>query len=1209
MYSVQYGTIDDRVRSLMARRPEFEQVVPQVRQIFEQFAKLPSLHDAILERLVYYGRGGTADETTRILQDTLSNTHQGILESLMETLPEKKQHIIRHIFMCIQCAAEPLTVEILAKATELSFPLKTWTDQFGHNRTHEKVSKILDKHLRGIILWEGRNVRFSDDRFYDVSLGERGIMSGEQEWICHSHAHMATVCLLYLLGSEGEEMITALSVQMQGMDDLSWSPVALPRHSFVSYALRFWIIHYRAAGDLRPVNLARELFQTQEKRRLWAEAVYVISNPFTRTQKEYMSPIPYMSMFGLDDLVHDFLQSQTRHHGWNQDIWLAIAEAARNGHGKLVTLLLEHADIDATGLGEALHWAANYGQGGALDCLVSKAQEFQGFRWPPFILNRAVAAGLEKLVSALIRAGYDLNEEDSTGARRAIHTAIETGQDHMLKLLLDSGSVDLGLDNHAGGSPLVLAVKVGNPESIRHLLGLVNNSEAMVDRLLLQAITHANHEALAILIDAHIHANRDIVNKIYDDDQMLIPVVEAAKRGFKGCTRVLLDRGADPNAVDGDKSALHHAIGVAPRGDIHAMDQAGPFLDVCLLLLKKGANPNQHESQDPAYQDKSMLLMRAVERESKPLIAMLLDHGASLNSADPNRTGFDTPLAWAIEQHTTPEIASLLLERGADPNFVSEDCWSPLFTACYRQRDVSFIESLIKHGADIHWTRKEDGWSVFHAAYDQHQTLAVLLANGADINITDDNNWTVLMLAAANNERKSVEFLLKQTNPKANVETESDDDTSSTALNLACQSGRADTMKFLVEAGANINHQTSSGRVPLSQFLSCDPGEYMAVFCEKPVEYMLEQRPDVSLSERWSHQTVLHNIKKWTPLSVVISIVEAGAPVGVVDTSGRTCLAVAIEEGNIDAARYLTMIKGVRTEMNLRHFVCPLHLASKSSTLELVKHLVRAGADPSIVEPKSTESLLYSAIGNKDRTECQRITRYLVEEVGVDVNGPGGRLRFPLLRAVDETMENSMLRYLLDHRAHRDAVDKLGRNVAHFLVARDNSARHRKKFAKDVDTLVKDWAEFSVVDHYGRTPLHLAAATGDRATVQFILEKLAASRDNFNVDIADVDGWTPLMWACRRDDATVADLLVDEYKANISVRSNDLVWSPLKIARYYSWPDHSIKMLVPRARSQDRKESRFSQDDQTKPGFEFENLRCRGCNTVCPHPLQIPSLP
>lgn len=1163
------------MQQLLLKRPEFASCSPQLNQIFEQFRNVLSLQNTVLKWLENHRTGATPEEASDIIQKLTSDAHQRLLQGLIDRLSSEEQLILKHTYSWIKYAAEPLTLEMLVEAIRCFGPL-----ELQHTRNHIEFGKFVMQALEGIILLDGRDIRFSDDAFYEVS--ETGESNSKQDQTCRSHADMATVCLSYLLGDEGQKMLQTLSTESHGLekDDLSWLPIMLPRDSLVSYALRFWPIHYQAAGDYRPTDLATELLGDRRKRGAWTEALYLVSNPFTRIQKEYISPLPYMAMFGLNDLIRREIESDKETDCCNQDKWLAIVEASRHGHGETVTLILEDTDPDVAGLGEALHWAANYGQGGALDCLISKARELEGFRWPPFILSRAMAAGLENLSSALVDTGYNLDEEDSDEKGRAIHTAIEYGQDHVLKILLDSGRVDLTPENNGRTPPLVLATKIGNPESIRHLLGAgvsLNDSEGMGDRLVLRAIRSGNHEALGVLIDALAPTNSEIVNKVSDEGNLLIPVIEAATMGFRGCTYALLDRGADPNATNRDGSVLYQAV---DRG----------YHEICRKLLEKGANPNESMARttDQGHVGGGLPLVRAAEGGTKDLVKMLLDYDAKINVTDPSRVEWNTPLSAAIVAAEL-EIVELLLERGADPNLVSArepHSETPLLTAANKVFNTRFAEILIEKGANLDWVRG-DGWTVTHAAYDVPEMLSLVLANGADVNATDNENWTALMMAADDAFPKCIEVLLKQTNPSVKLDVMSTLDPSFCAIHCASFRGNVEALKLLLDAGADINCQRSDGVFPLAQILESGLRQSD---CEDIVDFMLKRKPNLGLVDDRGN-TVLHHIESDTPLSVVMRLVEEGAPVNTLNNQGRNPLALAVTCGNIAAARYLTTVKGSQTAVYHPGFGSILHMAALTSTLEIVRQLVRTGAEPGIVDPKYEESVLYSALGNFDFQERKRIVRCLVEEVGVDINAPGGKYGYPLVRvAAYELGNTSLLKYLLHKGARPDTADKQGRTAVHWAAIRGS--------IEDMKLLVKFGASVSVSDNFGRTPLHFAVTRDAQEIIRYILDNSSNGSEASNVESADVDGWTPLMWACRGNTPWAARILVDEYKADIRVRSKDAEWSPLKLARFHDQSDDLAEVLKVGTDTPGPEKDRESQDNETACGRNQWSRECDSCATV-----------
>lgn len=1075
-------------------------------------------------------------------------------------------------------------------------------EDLGLNQGPQSFIEFVQKTMRGIIVLQGRDLRFSDDAFYDVSVS--GIFQDEDKQTNRSHAHMATVCLNYLLGLDGQEMLRSLSVEHHGLKDkdLNWSPLMLPRHTLGSYALRFWTFHYNEAGNYRPAELAWELFQDEQKRRVWAEAVYVISNPFNRIQREYISPLPYMAMYGLDDLIRRHIQNEGEYNGLNQDHWLAIVEAARNEHRKTVVLLLKHADTNPAGLEEAVNWAASSdypdAAAAALDVLISEAQRFEYFCCPPFILGRAAASDHSELLSYLVQAGYDPNERDPTCFfTNAVHTAIMLDRPIALDVLLKGGRVDLTLkakyhsscyEASEGFSPLAGAVSCGNRyiSSMLEAAGADFSDYGAMQGSFMDAVHWGSHDTLAWLLEP--------ASKPYQE-YLGYGLIGAAYNGFPQCVRLLLDDGADPNLVEPtrERNALADAIG----------GFEGARFEVCRMLLEAGADPNELKADYLGQfgplsmcRGPTTLLMLAIALDNAPLVSLLLDYGAKINGVDPD-AGADLPLTVAVLSGSI-EIVNLLLERGADPNL---GCGSehpgavpPISAACQFEPQMEIVETLIKYGAKVQGTVALQGSSLMHVvAGSQDRSLhllPLLLSHGAEINATSEFNLTPLHWASAAGSTKFVELLLKQTDPKPDLEIVSVMDgytggPARTALHRALREGHPEIAKLLLEAGANINCQDIRGRFPLGQLLASDKPELQSV-CEDMVEFMLKWRPNLGLSDEWDN-TVLHNITSDTPLSAVVRLVVEGAPVNTFNERGYNPLACAVQCGNINAARYLTTVRGVQTDVHHPSFGSILHLAAAHSTLDVVRQLVRTGAEHTAVNPTFGESVLYSTVGNENKKELRKIIRYLVEEVGVDVDAPGGRWVCALLRTVVESKGIHLLKYLLNYGARTDHVDFLGRTAVHWAVINQRQIY--------LQTLVDFGADILVVDKFGRSPLHFAASKGDLNILRHLLAMLPDGAAN--EDAVDVDGWTPLMWAARSG-SSMAFALIDECQADTCARSHDAQWSPLRIARLCGWDEGDIEGLKQRIEDQGREGSCLPQDDETEPGERYEQI-CVGCDMVC----------
>ena len=80
------------------------------------------------------------------------------------------------------------------------------------------------------------------------------------------------------------------------------------------------------------------------------------------------------------------------------------------------------------------------------------------------------------------------------------------------------------------------------------------------------------------------------------------------------------------------------------------------------------------------------------QRDKKPIVQLLLEHGADVNAEDNN---YSTPLHLATSLE--PEIVQLLLQHGADTNALDQSHRTPLHLAMQSQVSDK-LRDLLAHG-------------------------------------------------------------------------------------------------------------------------------------------------------------------------------------------------------------------------------------------------------------------------------------------------------------------------------------------------------------------------------------------------------------------------------------------------------------------------------------------------------------------------------
>ncbi|OZC04403.1 ankyrin repeat domain-containing protein [Rubricoccus marinus] len=229
-------------------------------------------------------------------------------------------------------------------------------------------------------------------------------------------------------------------------------------------------------------------------------------------------------------------------------------------------------------------------------------------------------------------------------------------------------------------------------------------------------------------------------------------LLTAARAGHEDAVRLLLARGADPNATDAEGFA---PLNVATAAISQLLIDAGAEVNVTQdfanraplpgaaidddlermqLLLDAGADP---DAQLPVLENQGALHF-AVTNGSPEAVRILLDAGA--NPDLPDALGY-TPLLNAVSGRSMDsgvaiEIAQLLLASGADVNRASNDfnsyAWTPLMEAA-RNGEAEIVRFLLAvDGVDLGARSTEDVTALGVARGEGHaEVIALLEAAGA----------------------------------------------------------------------------------------------------------------------------------------------------------------------------------------------------------------------------------------------------------------------------------------------------------------------------------------------------------------------------------------------------------------------------------------------------------------------------------------------
>jgi ankyrin repeat protein len=254
------------------------------------------------------------------------------------------------------------------------------------------------------------------------------------------------------------------------------------------------------------------------------------------------------------------------------------------------------------------------------------------------------------------------------------------------------------------------------------------------------------------------------------------PLLLAARAGHEGMVKLLINTGADINAL-----AVHY--GNALRGA-----SEGGYEKIVMILLNAGADI---EALGGEY---GSALYAASDSGHEQTVTLLLTAGADVNAWG----GYHGSPLRAASEGGHEQVVKLLLDAGADINAEDEYQGSALQRASeggYEQ----VVKMLLDAGADIEAQGGEYSSALQAASYRGHEQMVKLLLD-AGANVNDLGGEDVLYLASWRGHEQVVKLLLD-----AGADVEAHGGKYGSALQAASHESHEEVVKLLLDAGADNN--------------------------------------------------------------------------------------------------------------------------------------------------------------------------------------------------------------------------------------------------------------------------------------------------------------------------------------------------------------------------------------------------------------------
>jgi ankyrin repeat protein len=445
-------------------------------------------------------------------------------------------------------------------------------------------------------------------------------------------------------------------------------------------------------------------------------------------------------------------------------------------------------------------------------------------------------------------------------------------------------------------------------------------------------------------------------------------------------------------------------------------------------------------------------LVDAIRSGDKAGVRALLKQRVNVNATEPDGS---TALHWAV-QANDPETVELLLRAGADPRTANRFGATPLSVAA-EGASGAIVQKLVEAGADANAPVTSFGQTPLMTAarYGNTDAVRALIARGAHVDARETSRGqTALMWAAAEGHAEIVTLLMKQGADHSVRSVDRDIAGPSkivsgtpvavvlrgglTALLYATRQGQPNAVRALLDGGADINMGDTDGNTAL--VLAILNTHYDLA------QYLLDRGADPNAANKDGRAALFTAVEMyaptWSPLparrgdgnlipeNIIRSLIIKGANVNARLTGASAIEKVAFDHGDKTLAAGAT----------------PFMVAVRTGSVEIMRLLVEAGADPKLGHEKGGLNALMLASGLKwtnsiAGTEARALEAVkMLVDLGVDVN------------AATETGETAL------HGAASRGADSI------------------------VKYLVEKGAKVDVKTKEGKTPLDLAMGGGDRPT-------------------------------------------------------------------------------------------------------------------------------
>ena len=259
----------------------------------------------------------------------------------------------------------------------------------------------------------------------------------------------------------------------------------------------------------------------------------------------------------------------------------------------------------------------------------------------------------------------------------------------------------------------------------------------------------------------------------------------------------------------------------------------------------------------------------------------------------------------------------------------------------------------------------------------------------------------------------------------------------------------------------------------------------------------------------WKSEPSVLDIKK--------NIKEGNDPTEKAPSSFDGVAYAIIDNAPLESIKYMLSLEGNPVTKPTHGGVKYLQWAAYKGNIELMKHLLKLGADPNASTSRGTNMLLMAAIGGVQKPAVYDLI--LKEGISLDYTNMSGSNALLLLSGAT-IKDTSIFQYFIDKKISLDIADKDGNNLF-FYAAKGGNIKTMKFWRQK-------GVAYNAINNKGENAVLFASQGMKRKALRLDVFKYLSEALNIEVDQVSSEGKTPLHFSARRGNPELFNFFISK---------------------------------------------------------------------------------